>query len=167
MPALLAYVAEGDIRFGELSRYYAQPAAAGASHQARPIRFPVADQSAQAQQRVAYLGAKLGQDRYSVSVAGAPAAMEAQRIRDAARWYAVSQGRDSCTDALLSPADRIKLVREAGVTPRVRDTMVAGKLSMIEIVADDGRHETTWRFWKSKSDCERTLLAKAIPDRYK
>lgn len=67
----------------------------------------------------------------------------------------------------MSPADRIDVIKSAGTTPQIRETNSSGQLTAVDVSADDGRYETTWKFFKSNADCERTMVASPTPDKYR
>lgn len=67
----------------------------------------------------------------------------------------------------MSPADRIDLIKSAGVSPRIRESNTDGRLSAVEVTAVNGGYESTWKFFKSKSECERTLVVDRTPNKYR
>lgn len=162
---LVAFVAAYDVEMFSMLAHYAS--GRKDAYENRAIMLPLHKDSDEALLRVALLNDKLGERGQAT---GVPAPEFLQRAKAAAAeraWYAVTRARDACVTSPMSPAQRIDLVKEAGLTPRVRDTNSDGKLAIVEVTADDGRYETTWRFFKKKEDCERTLASAPTPDRYR
>lgn len=122
-----------------------------------------------AQDRLAHFNAVLTGDHMR-AVQQPPDKLEEQRILKAAAWYAVSTNEVECIWTSDSPAKRIQFIREAGIQPKVSETVDAtGNLRIVEVSATDGGYITTWRYFKHESECAATLPINGapIPDRYR
>lgn len=118
-------------------------------------------------QRLEVLNDQLGTNSEATGVPSPINLQQANADRAASAWYGVSQSRDKCIESPMSPADRIDVLKSAGMAPRIRETNSGGQLTAVEVSADDGRHETTWRFFKNKEECQRTMVAAPVPDKYR
>ncbi len=163
---LLAFTVTDDVEFASMSAHYLKKKQG--SYVGKPIIFPLHKDRDEASVRINLLNDMLGS---SAQIAGVPAPaflLKVQAEQAEKAWYGVSQGRDRCIETPMSPADRIEVIREAGIAPRIQETNADGRLSVVEISAVEGGYETTWRFFKNKANCEQTLVSSMlIPDRYR
>lgn len=96
-----------------------------------------------------------------------PSTEQSHGAASGSTWYAVGQGRNRCIVSRMSPANRLEVIREAGLTPSIHEEKSGGNLVAVEISVIDGGIESSWVFWKSKSACEASIRAFDIPDSYK
>src|SRR3546814_14362522 len=58
-------------------------------------------------------------------------------------WYGIARGRQGCVET-ISPAQQIKIIRDAGVEPRIRETLDSkGDLITVSVSYVEGLYETT------------------------
>ena len=163
--ALLTYTIADDLESADMMAHYANKAPG--PYERNPIMLPLNKRLDAAIERTEMLSTKLGDRSQALGVPAPGALVQAEAARAASAWYGVSQGRDQCIESPMSPADRIDVIRSAGIMPKTRETISNGQVALVEISADDGRHETTWRFFKSKIECERTLPSSSPDAKYR
>jgi hypothetical protein len=165
-PVLLAFTAASDVDFFNMLAHYQE--GKKNDYVSPPIALPLSASNQAIVERLHVLNEQLGEGDAATVVAEPKNYTVAKAAASERAWYGVTHERDRCIESPLSPAQRIGLIKEAGITPIVRDSHLDGKLNVVEVTADDGRFETTWRFFKKKEDCERTLsAATSTPDRYR
>jgi hypothetical protein len=162
---LLAYTVAKDLETAEAHAHYARKA--NGAYETKPIILPLTRNLQEALQRVGLLNERLGEEVEAYGVPAPAFLVQAMAEQASRAWYGVSQERDKCIESPLSPADRIDLIKSAGITPHIRETNSGGQLTTVEVSADDGRYETTWHFFKSKAECERVMVAPTTPDKYR
>lgn len=152
---LLAYTIAADIDAARRRVHRMTPNAG--PYEAMPPNFPIEQNLDDYRSRVRVLNDRLGEGMEAVHVPPPSfvVAAEAQRLENS--WFAIAQGRGHCVESPVSPDQRIGVVREAGVIPRVSETTTNGKITEVRVVASDGGYEQSWRFFKSKAVCEQTL----------
>lgn len=117
--------------------------------------------------RLTYLNTKY-QNSQLLGVARPDEELEAKRIKEANAWYVADVNFANCF-ASMSPADRIKDLRESGHSVRTKERNSGGQLAEVEISYDTGYGgERYYRYFKAKADCEASLpRSQAVPDRYR
>jgi len=90
--------------------------------------------------------------------ASAGASVANSEAPDAGRtWYVATLNHDTCK-AGMSPADRIRMIQDSGVSAHTRDfTSAAGDLYKVEVSSSDGEEETVYTYFRSRSDCLASL----------
>lgn len=162
---LLAYTVADDLETANMLAHYERKDSG--NYETQPIILSLNKSRDEAIARVELLNDRLGTRTEAQGVPAPAYLRQAQASRAASAWYGVSQGRDQCIESPMSPADRIDVIKSAGITPRVRETNSGGQLTAVDVSADDGRYETTWKFFKSKAECERKMVAPPTPDKYR
>jgi hypothetical protein len=163
--ALLAYTVANDLETASMLAHYARKDPGQYANQ--PIVLSLNKSRDAALEHLQVLNDRLGNRNEATGVPAPAHLQQAEAARAARAWYGVSQGRDKCIESPMSPADRIDVIKSTGIAPRIRETNSGGKLTAVEVSADDGRYETTWRFFKSKEECERSMVTAATPDKYR
>lgn len=162
---LLAYTVANDLETANMLAHYERKTPG--SYETQPIILPLNKNRDAAIKRIELLNDLLGAGPEALGVPAPANLQEAKAARTASAWYGISQGRDKCIESPMSPADRIDLIKSAGITPRIRETKSSGQLTAVEVSADDGRYETTWKFFKSKAECEQIMMPPPTPDKYR
>lgn len=162
---LLAYTVADDLETADMLAHYARKAPG--TYETRPIMLSLNKNRDAAIERVELLNDRLGTRTEAQGVPAPANLQQAKEAQVASAWYGVSQGHAECIESPMSPADRIDVIKSAGITPRIQETNSGGQLTAVEVSADDGHYETTWKFFKSKADCERTMVAPNTPDKYR
>lgn len=163
---LLAFTVADDLETAEMLAHYASKKQG--IYETKPMMLPLNKHLDEALVRVELLNDRIGEADQATAVPAPDFLQKAKTVQAENTWYGVSHGRDRCIESPMSPAQRIDLIKEAGIMPRVRDTASNGKLTAVEVSAVDSGYETTWRFFKNKNDCERTLASSApTPDKYR
>lgn len=163
---LVAFTAADDLNFAEMRVHYLNKNPG--SYISKPIIFPLHKDREEALARITVLNNTFKGSSHAKGVPEPDFLRSALAAQAEKAWYAVSQGRDSCAQSPMSPADRLEVIREAGVVPRIQEKASGGKLSFVEISAVNGGYENTWQFFKNKAECEQTLgNAAPVPDRYR
>lgn len=76
-------------------------------------------------------------------------------------WF--SFARNGCQE-LLSPAERIRIIQDAGVIPETRDYGPKDDPTKVEVSI---RWGDTYTFWRSKQECEAAMPRnQSVPSRY-
>lgn len=164
-PALLAYTVAKDLETADMLAHYARKEPG--PYEFQPVVLSLNKSRDEALERVALLNERLGALDGATNVPPPQYLLQAKATQSARAWYGVSQDRDRCVASPMSPADRIDVIKSSGITPRVTEILSEGALSAVEVTVDDGRYETTWRFFKSKSDCELTIVSSPTPEKYR
>ena len=162
---LLAYTVASDLETADMLAHYARNTSG--SYETKPVILPFNKNRDAANERVELLNDRLGAGSEALGISAPAILQEANAARAANAWYGVSQGRDKCIESPMSPADRIDVIKSSGITPLIRESRSGGQLSAVEVSADDGRYETTWKFFKSKAECERIMVPPPTPDKYR
>lgn len=163
---LLTFTVADDLETAEMLAHYTNKNPG--SYETKPIMLPLNKNLDEALVRVELLNDRLGEAGQATGVPAPSSLQKAMAVKAENTWYGVSQGRDKCIESPLSPAQRIDLIKEAGIKPSIRDTTSNGKLAAVEVSALDRGYETTWRFFKNKNDCESSLVSSTpIPDKYR
>lgn len=165
MSTLVAYTVAEDLETANMLAHYTKKDAG--DYESQPVLFPLSLALESAIERVQLLNDLIGEKLEARGVPAPSKLQEANAERAASAWYGVSQGRESCIESPMSPADRIDLIKSAGVSPRIRESNTDGRLSAVEVTAVNGGYESTWKFFKSKSECERTLVVDRTPNKYR
>lgn len=162
---LLAYMVADDLETANMLAHYERKAPG--SYETQPIILPLNKNRDAAIKRIELLNDHLGAGSEALGIPAPANLQEAKVARAANAWYGVSQGRDKCIESPMSPADRIDVIKSSGITPLIRESRSGGQLIAVEVSADDGRYETTWKFFKSKAECERIMVPHPTPDKYR
>lgn len=157
---LLAHTVVDDLETASMLAHYARSEPGQCKNQ--PVSLPLGKSSVGAAlEHLRVLNERLGT---RTEVTGVPPPSVLQRaniVQAASAWFAVSQGNDRCILAATSPEDRISLIKSTGIVPRVREVNEGSSPVVVEVSADDGRYETTWRYFKSKDRCEQSISSLA------
>lgn len=166
--ALLLQAAAGDVRLAKQELQRVQNPSAEHDWNAEPFILPLpADRAPEIVERLKYLNSKYDGGRL-VGVASPAPWVEAKRLQQEAAWYAADLNFSKCIVS-MSPAERMTIIQEAGVSARTKDRNDAsGRLVEVEVSYSEGARERYYRYFKSKSECEASLARnETVPDRYR
>ena len=163
---ILAYSISSDLETAEMLAHYERKAPG--SYVSRPIILPLTNSLNEGLVRTQILNDLLGTSNAATGIPHPSVLLQAEAARAKNAWYGVSQGRDKCIESSMTPADRIELLRSAGVEPLIFERKSStGELTAVEVEAVDGGSQLKWIFFKSKEACEQAIVSTPIPDNYR